>query len=77
MGYLALTIVGISSPGRRGKRWYNSSVTNGINGWSSLRPASKQVYNVSWADRLRFALLTIDVSASVNGFINSYKFKYY
>ena len=45
-GYDAITMLGARD--RLGKRWYSSSVTNGMNGDSSRRPVSMHAYMMFW-----------------------------
>lgn len=42
-GNWAIMMDAVVSSGRRGRRCHRSSVTYGMKGWSSLRPASRQV----------------------------------
>ena len=62
-----MTIDGVESFGLRGRRCQSSSVTNGMKGCKSLRPSSKQVYSVFWADRR----VSAEADSSVIGFIAS------
>ena len=41
---------GASSPGRRGRRCQSSSLMKGINGWIMVKPPSRAVYRVCFAD---------------------------